>query len=257
MLKNIYVKTYLYDNFPDGEQKLGRKRAYLKTFAVWAAILFLVTFNASLLNTVWQVVNIIYYPTLPQEGQPIVIMFTIKNFDPNEQAYGFWFYVDGVPIMTGTTVVSAGAYKQFKYITISPGMVGKSMKAYVRVQSLNSHASYEKQIQIPPYPPEIWSSFSSFATFSSTLMGYMTTLSYYMTTMDQASLYSGLNMGLTFSLTLIGLLVFLELSDPTYGKIGTRVLNFRKRYGLLTVALLIIFISMVLTKIVLIISGVG
>ena len=228
----------------------------MKTLAVWVAILFLVTFSASLLNTTGQVLNIVYYPTVPQEGQPIATMFTIRNLHPNEEAYNFWFYIDGVQIMTGTTVISAGASKQFKYVTTWPGVVGKSMKAYVRVQSINSHTLYEAQVQIPPYPPEIWSSFSSFATFSSTVMGYMTTMSYYMTTTGQAGLYSGVNLGLTFSLTLIGLLIFLELSDPTYGKIGTRILSFRRRYGLLTGTLLIIFVSMVLTRVVLIISGV-
>ncbi|MEM2594280.1 MAG: hypothetical protein QXV96_05150, partial [Candidatus Bathyarchaeia archaeon] len=106
---------------------------------------------------------------------------------------------------------------------------------------------------IPPFPPEAFTSFISFASFSSTLMGYITTLSYYTTTITPSE---GINAGLILSLTLISLLIFIELTDPAYGRIGDRIKHLRRNFTREAIILLSIFLAMVATKIVFIIYGV-
>lgn len=192
----------------------------------------------------------------------MAIVFTIRNPSANDGAFEFEFYVDGSLKMTGTTSIPAMTSKQYVYALTSPDIVkGETVRAYTTVRDLESQSVYDATVLVPPYPPEIWSSFASFATFSSSLLGYTTTLSYYLTTIGYTTTMvspvyvTGLSLGLIFSISLIGLLVFQELSDPSYGRVGKRIFSLRKRYGMLVVSLLLIFGAMVLTRVVLIITG--
>jgi len=63
-----------------------------------------------------------------------------------------------------------------------------------------------------------------------------------------------INVGLNVSISLIGLLIFLELTNPSYGKLGKIVTQLRGNYGLLATSLFLIFVGMVLTKIIMLIT---
>ena len=57
------------------------------------------------------------------------------------------------------------------------------------------------------------------------------------------------------SLTLVALLVFIELTNPAFGNLGQRLKGLRDRYSLLTANLLLVFLGLVLTRVVIILSG--
>jgi len=75
------------------------------------------------------------------------------------------------------------------------------------------------------------------------------------TPQQSTSISSYINVGLTMSLTLIGLLIFLQLTDPSYGKYEERLKQLRSRYGLLAVSLLLVFLGIIFTRITVILFG--
>jgi hypothetical protein len=86
-------------------------------------------------------------------------------------------------------------------------------------------------------------------------MTSMTTMAYY----DQSFVSgSALNIGVIFSIVLIALLIYLELTEPSLQNKSFKVLgNLRIRFARLTGILFIIFVGMVFTQIALIIGRVG
>jgi len=83
------------------------------------------------------------------------------------------------------------------------------------------------------------------------------TISYYQSTIGlaKAPIKWGINVGLTVSIILILLLIFIELTNPRFGNLGRKVSALRGRYSLLTANLLLIFVGLVITRIVMIIAG--
>ena len=83
------------------------------------------------------------------------------------------------------------------------------------------------------------------------------TISYYKNAigLSQSAIRWSINIGLIASLTLVALLVFIELTNPAFGNLGQRLKGLRQRYTLLTANLLLVFLGLVLTRVVIIISG--
>jgi hypothetical protein len=83
------------------------------------------------------------------------------------------------------------------------------------------------------------------------------TISYYKSTigLSESTIRWSVNIGLIASLTLVALLVFIELTNPAFGSLGQRLKGLRDRYSLLTANLLLVFIGLVLTRVVIIMSG--
>jgi len=118
------------------------------------------------------------------------------------------------------------------------------------VRTTSARGDSEKSVSLPTYPPQIWSSFVSFASFSTTVMGFMSSMTYY-----QSSFGSGiaLNVGILVSLVLMGLLVFLELTHPLLQERTIAILGrMRLRFNTVTWILFIIFMGIVYTKVVMI-----
>ena len=108
-------------------------------------------------------------------------------------------------------------------------------------------------VSSPPYPPQVWSSFVSFAAISSTMMSSMSSMAYYK---NEFGTGQNLNIGLLTSLVLIALLVFLELTQPvlegaTAGFLG----RLRLKFSTVTWILFVIFMGVVYTKVVLILAS--
>ena len=80
------------------------------------------------------------------------------------------------------------------------------------VKTQSGQGNYERVVSSPPYPPQVWSSFVSFASFSTSLVSSMSTMTYYQTTFGSDI---GLNIGLIATAVLIGLLIFLELTKAS------------------------------------------
>jgi len=214
---------------------------------IWMGILFFTILNLNLLLSGLCPVEVKYHPFAPKEGECVTIILALRNTHLTERNYTVSLYVDGVLRMSGVAVLPGHGSRTFFQTVASPEL-GRSLSVLVKVESAG--AVYEAVYYVPPYPPRIWSSFAIIGSLSMTLMGYMTTLGYYSGTMLEPPKVSA---GLFMSLTLIGLLVFLELSDLTRG----RIRGLRAGYGWLAVTLLLVLAGIVLTKAVLVLSGVG
>lgn len=98
---------------------------------------------------------------------------------------------------------------------------------------------------------------SSSSSSSSSSMSSSFTISYYKSTigLSESTIRWSVNIGLIASLTLVALLVFIELTNPAFGNLGQRLKGLRDRYSLLTANLLLVFLGLVLTRVVIIMSG--
>lgn len=230
------------------------KKPYLyKLVALWALVLSLILFYQS---TGGSIISIDHFPTFPRNGEPVQVTVRLSNPDPDPKLLDVKVYVDGLMVAEWLASMDGGSIKEYRAVELSEFDVGKSIRIHVEAQDIENAALYTRSAMIPPFPPETFSSFISFASFSSTLMGYMTTLSYYTTTVAGITPIESINAGLILSLALIGLLAFIELTDPTYGKIGERITHLRRNFTREAAILLIVFLAMVATKIVFILYGV-
>jgi len=73
----------------------------------------------------------------------------------------------------------------------------------------------------------------------------------------QYTVFSAVNSGVVVTISLLVVLVFLQVSDPSWRSLGIRTLSLRTRYGWLAVVLLAIFACMVFTRVILIMAGIG
>lgn len=202
-------------------------------------------------------VTINCFPVFPSNGEPISVMVTLHNQGSEPQNFTLSVYSNGVKTADCKTEVKAGSQDKFRIITVAPGdLLGSAQRIHVEAVNVETGVKHEASAMIPPYQPEIFSSFVSFASFSSTVMTYMQSMSYFTSVMTPMTSESSLNAGVVVSLSLIGLLIFLELGDPAYGKVGRRLLELRKRYAKETIILSSIFFSMVLTKVIMILYGI-
>ncbi|MEM0253528.1 MAG: hypothetical protein QXK78_03100 [Candidatus Bathyarchaeia archaeon] len=228
---------------------LENKKYLYRVAALWALALMLITFYLSVSGSV---IGINYYPAVPREGDPIQVTVRLHNPNPEPKTYAVKVYVDGVKAAEWLATLEGGAIKEYRLLEPKSLKIGESLRVYAEAADITTAETHQASAMIPPYPPEAFTSFISFASFSSTLMGYMTTMSYYTTTITPTE---GINTGLTLSIVLIGLLIFIELTDPAYGKIGDRIKHLRRNLTKEATILLIIFLAMAATKIAFIIYG--
>lgn len=224
------------------------KRKFIpKLVLTWVVVVFLVFLLVGMRR---ETVMASYYPTYPREGEPIFTKIAVSNLRPDPRRFSVTVYSDGVKLTEWRTEIKGTA--EFMFITQADDLLGQSKRFYIEAVNLDDDQRHEAYLMIPPFPPETLSSFVSFASFSTTLMTTMQSFAYYQgVVMPQG----GLNVGLAASMTLISLLIFQELSDPSYGRVGRRLLELRRRYGTYVVVLLIIFFCMVFTRIALILWG--
>jgi len=224
------------------------KSSYTRLAMLWIVIALLILLIGS---TTTKTITVHYFPVFPVEGDPLFIKVNLRNPKPYSCRFKVAVYSDGVKITDSMIVIPGNGMEELEFVTPAKDLLGTSQRIYVEAYNMDSNDKYEASIMIPPYPPEIFSSFVSFASFSSTVMSYLTTFAYYQETM----ISKGINVGLVISFALIGLLIFQELSDPAYGIVDRRILELRERYGKQVAILLIVFFGMVLTKIILILWG--
>ncbi|MCX8162388.1 MAG: hypothetical protein N3E44_05295 [Candidatus Bathyarchaeota archaeon] len=198
-------------------------------------------------------IGISYYPAFPRYDEPVQVTVRLSNIYPEARVFVSGIYLDGCMVAEWVVEVDGGSVREYRILTPGNLGVGGSLKIYVEAFDPRFSERYSASVMIPPFPPEAFSSFVSFAGFSSTLIGYMATLSYYTNTMMPVD---GVDVGLTLSLTLIGLLVFLELTDPVYGRICERIDYLRRNFVKEAIVLLAVFLAMVATKIIFILYGV-
>lgn len=230
-----------------------------RTLMLWFMILVLASFAASL-QARYDTVGIQVAPEVLREGEPVVVTFFINN--PSDKAAGtdYTLYANGDALMSGRTELSPGAGRQFLYVYNNPLKLGEQVTFSARAQSGDKVSV--NSLSIPSVPPQIWSSFVSFASFSTSVMSSSSAIS--SMSMSSMAYYDksfgtnkALNAGLIFSIVLIILLIYMELSEPILAEKKMRVIgNLRIRFSRLSSVLFIIFVGMVFTQIALIVGGV-
>jgi hypothetical protein len=230
-----------------------------RTLMLWFTILILVSFAASLQSR-YDTVGIQVAPEVLREGEPVVVTFFINN--PSDKAAGtdYTLYANGDALMSGRTELSPGAGRQFQYIYSNPLKLGEQVTFSAR--ALSGDEVSINSLSIPSVPPQIWSSFVSFASFSTSVLSSSSAIS--SMSMSSMAYYDNsfgtnraLNAGLIFSIVLIILLIYMELSEPLLAEKKMRIIgNLRFRFSRLSSVLFIIFVGMVFTQIALIIGGV-
>ncbi len=224
--------------------------------------LVIVLLGIVLVSTFWltarearQPVSLTVLPEAPQLGQPVVVSYALNNPGATDLVTHYQFYVNGQLLRDGLTTIPPLSAKTYQYDFASPVNLGD--KIGFNLVTSSALGNYDKQVSIPPFPPQIASSFISFASFSTTVMSSMVTTSYYN---GNFSSTKGVNTGLIISACLIFLLICLELagasiedrvssSGPLSG--GLLLLQrFRYRFSTLSWILLIIFIGIIYTQLV-------
>ncbi|MFZ5645029.1 MAG: hypothetical protein ACOY46_15720 [Bacillota bacterium] len=239
------------------ELRAGHRITFFKTVMIWLALILLGIFYLSIRES-QQPVSISVMPEAPRLGEPIEVTFQLNNPGLDNLATNYQFYADGVLLKEGTASINPLSSKTYQYVFNSPVEIGQRVS--FAVKTLSDGGSYEKVVSIPAFPPQVASSFISFASFSTTVMSSMATVTHYQGNFSTAA---GLNIGLVMSICLILLLIFLELSgaaisdakdnDRVSGGIIT-LQRFKFKFGTLTGVLFVIFMGIVYTKIVLLLT---
>ncbi|MFC1991649.1 hypothetical protein ACFLVC_02860 [Chloroflexota bacterium] len=223
-------------------EKSNNKSIGFKLVVIWIAIVFLVSFLLTITGSS-DPVNIVVLPEVPRQDQPIVATVKLNNESSLPSVIRYHFFANGELIMDGTTEVSPYSSKMYQYAYRNPINIGEQVHFIVRTQS--ETGNHEEIISSPPYPPQVFSSFISFASFSTSVMSSMITMTYYNNTFGKNI---GLNLGIVFTVVLMCLLIFLELSSTTSTMDSTAIIS-RLRINMNTVTwiVFIIFIGIVYT----------
>ncbi|MGD0153213.1 MAG: hypothetical protein ABSC17_05550 [Thermacetogeniaceae bacterium] len=227
-----------------------------KLVVVWAGIILLGAFCLTLRGT-GAPASITVLPETPRLGEPLLVTIKLNNPSLLSKVVNCQLYANADLLQAGQTTLAPLSSKTYQYAYPSPVKIGDKVSFVVRTSS--AAGNYEKAVSIPPFAPQVCSSFISFASFSTTVMSSMVTSAYYQNNFNAAA---DLNAGLVFSLTLILLLIFLELAGAASEDISIGVASggllflqrLRLRFNILTWILLIIFVGIVYTKIIMILS---
>ncbi|MFH1775363.1 MAG: hypothetical protein ABH839_01710 [Chloroflexota bacterium] len=195
-------------------------------------------------------VSMVVTPEVPREGEPVLATFKLNNPTPEALLTKYQFYANGELVADGETAIAPASYEMHQYAYKNPLQLGDQINFVVRTQS--NLGNYEKAISSPSYPPQVWSSFISFASFSTTVMSSMASMTYYQTAFDTTI---GFSVGLVTTVVLIILLIFAELTQPVLASATiARLGRVRIRFSTVTWVLFIIFIGITYTNIVMAVS---
>lgn len=223
----------------------------IKIALLWLAILLMGSFWLTTRVSL-DPVSLVVLPTVPRTGEPIVVTIKLNNPSGEALSFNYELYVNGEMMKEGITSLTPRTAKVYQYAYENRLKPGEQVNFVVR--TISRLGKHEKIISLPPYPPQVLSSFVSFASFSTILMSSLSSMTYYQTTFGE---HIGFNLGLLFTVVLVTLLIFLELSQPILRARTINVLGrLQIRFSVVTWILFIIFMGIFYTSIIMIISAV-
>lgn len=232
------------------EEEKSERRLKIRIIPLIFTIFILVSIALSL-QALSHPVTLSVIPEVPREGEPLMVTYKINNPALQESTVQYQLFANGKLIEYGETKLVPLSTEQHRYTYKNPLKLGEQVTFLVKTTSDTDKGKYEKALSLPAYPPQIWSSFVSFASFSTSVMSSMSSMAYYEGAFDSNQ---GLNVGMIFSIVLIILLIYLELSEPLIKKTMTIIGYLRIEFSRLSTVLFILFISMVFTKVVMILA---
>ncbi|MFC1871145.1 hypothetical protein ACFLYF_01905 [Chloroflexota bacterium] len=189
-------------------------------------------------------------PEVPKAGEPVVATFNLNNPFEEPLATDFQLYVNGNLLESGTVTIAPGTSVKHQYAYRNPLERGEQINFALKTSS--SNGEIDRIVSLPAYPPQLMSSFVSFAAFSTSVMSTMISTEYFNDTFGNTS---GINAGIIIAMALVALLIFLELTQAIVIKRGTATIGiYRAGYGTISAILFIIVIGMVFTKVAMILA---
>jgi hypothetical protein len=222
----------------------------IKTAIVWLCIFLLIGFLVAA-RSASDAVTLSVIPEVPKTGEPVVATFNLNNPDDEPVTTSYDLYVNGRLLQSGSTTIAPQSSSRYQYAYDNPLERGEQANFVLKTSS--AHGDIDKIVSLPAYPPQLMSSFVSFAAFSTSVMSSMISMEYFNDTFGTAS---GLNTGIIIAIVLIVLLLFLELTQAvTAGKKTTTLARYRASFANVATILFIIFVGMVFTRVVMIIAS--
>jgi hypothetical protein len=229
--------------------KADQLKGILKIAISWLCIFILLGFLIATRATT-SPITMSVVPEVPKTGEPIVVTFNINNPSHESSMTQFQLYANGRLIEKGTITIAPQASSKHQYAYANSLERGEQVNFVL--ESSSDDGSFTKIVSLPEYPPQLMSSFVSFAAFSSSVMSSMISMEYYNDTFGTTS---SINTGIIVSLVLIVLLIFLELTQGIVAERKIAVIgSYRAGLSILSTILFIIFIGMVFTEVVLILA---
>ena len=237
----------------------------LRLIIVWLIILPLTAFWYTLARAS-EPMGLTVLPEMPRRGEPIIATAKVQGTATGDEAVHYRFYVDGQPLAEGSATLAPDSVKIFQYLRLPPIDIGERVSFVLTGTS--QAGSHQRAVSLPAYPPQVWSSFVSFATFSTSVMRSLVSLSYYTDSFDNKTTP---NIGLVMALVLVSLLVFVSLNAPLLrirqlttddqrgripGQPMDRLARLMERFERLSLILFIIFLGIMFTTAALIVAGV-
>ena len=218
---------------------------------LWLAILLMGSFWLTTRVSL-DPVSLVVLPTVPRAGEPIVVTVKLNNPSGEALSFNYELYVNGEMMKEGITSLPPRTAKVYQYAYENRLKPGEQVNFMVR--TISRLGRHEKIMSLPSYPPQVLSSFVSFASFSTSLMSSMSSMTYYQTTFGK---HLDFNLGVLFTVVLVTLLVFLEMSQPILRARTINVLGrLQIKFSVVTWILFIIFMGIFYTSIIMIISAV-
>ncbi len=189
-------------------------------------------------------------PEVPRENEPIVVTFDISNVTDLPATTSYQLYVNGRLVESGSVTVTPQSSTRHQYAYENSLKRGEQVNFLLETSSESGNSV--EAISLPAYPPQLMSSFVSFAAFSTSVMSSMISMEYFTNTFGGTA---GINTGIIISAILIILMVFLELVQASPVSRRISILDrYKFNFNNLATILFIVFVGMVFTRIVMIIS---
>ncbi len=231
---------------PPGGFRADRPLAF-KLLFIWGVIFF----GACLLYTLARPhsgVSLALFPEVPRQGEPVIAVVNFENRDAAAKQVAYRLFLNGELLDDGSINLRPGSSVTSSYTFRNRLPDGEPV--CLAVSGSSGGRAFTSSVSNPVYPPRVWSSFMSFAAFSTTVMTFMTSAGNYETSFVGNR---GLNTGLLCSVVLILSLIFLELSESVKTGRG-KIILLRTRISTLTWILLVIFLGMVFTRVAMILA---
>ncbi len=196
------------------------------------------------------VVTVSVIPHAPRKGEPVILTVNLNNPGATAAPISYEIFVNHARVQGGSVVLNPLASRKYSYLYLSDLELGE--QAIFTVRASTPESEVEEVVTVPSYAPQVWTSFIAFASFSTTMMGSMASMIYYNDSFVQNQ---ALQVGMVMALVLLLLLLFREVTMPAVqGVSGGAVVSLRVKFGMVVCLLLIIFLGMIFTRVVMILS---
>lgn len=186
-------------------------------------------------------------PEAPRDGDPLVMRVELTNTSDQEQTYRYGLYSGNETLQQGITTVPPRSSRGYNYVSQAHLTAGQQVSLVARASA--GEQSWEQAVALPPYPPQVWSSFVSFASFSTSMMGSISAVSYYR---EHFTSVNGAGPGFLLILSLLALAMFQDMTGPLSHLMPHSILGrLHVQFQELLIILALVFVGIAYTMLVL------